>query len=257
MTRSERSVTKLALADARPIAHDEGMTKLQFNSPKQKLTLPLILLGTSLILSACGGGGTVIVDPPPPAPGSLIAGTVSPWTQGQTSKIAATSIPEISTTVKGTGDFDLLLPSSVMAGDLTDGSELANSCKVTTVTSGLKFAQVVDLAVGTKNPTYYTYSDYTNNVLSYKGWWYSNIDGTVKADKADCGVSLFIGTLNADLTLKKGWNVVNYVQDYNNFVVTLSTAEQTNDRMTWKANPVVSTQALHNHAANPWGLLSR
>ncbi|AWN23835.1 hypothetical protein DKM44_11855 [Deinococcus irradiatisoli] len=204
----------------------------------------------------------------PPTPTNtqptVISGVVTPWTQGQTGTIRPPLIPELSTTVDTTGNFNLPLPNvatmtSTYSGDLTDASVLKNSCTNGTVTAteGLKFAVIADLEVVGKNPTYYTYSSYENGKLSYKAWWFANKAGTITAD-ADCAVSVVVGRLKANLTLKAGWNIVNYVQDASssNFVYTLTTGTQTNAKMTWRPNPI-SSQSLqaHDRLANPWGLL--
>jgi len=233
-------------------------------SSLKKPAAALALLGTTLLLGACSGNGTV--NPPSSNPPTVISGTVKPWTQGQTNTISPPLFPELSTAVNTTGNFDLKLPTvstmtTTYANTLNNGSDLSTSCgSGVTVTAGLKYAIITDLAIGSISPTYYTYSSYQNGVLNYKGWWFANKAATITATNANCGVSEFFGQLTANLNLKAGWNVVNYTQTSANSTVSynLTTGTQTNARMTWQPNPI-STQSLQpqNRQGNPWGFMAR
>ena len=163
--------------------------------------------------------------------------------------------------VKSNGDFDLPLPTILGSNDLADGKKLKDNCTGTvSVTDGLKYGLFVDLAVGTRSKTYYTYSSNEGGVFKYKGWWLATKEGTITAKDAECTFeSGFIGKLTANVKLKEGWNIINYVQTGagGKFFYDISNGTQTNDRMTWQPY-IVSAQSLHSLSvqANPWGLLT-
>ena len=171
-----------------------------------------------------------------------------------------------STAVSANGNFDLGLPDaqtmttdSKYKGDLSDISSFFATCKGGTMSfpAGLQFTNIAGMFVDNQNPEYIDYSNYSGGVLSYKSWWFVNMDATITAD-TDC----LVGKIKANMNLKKGWNIVNYVDTYANNTVTsqLSLGTQTNARMTWRPKPTTNVaQSLRPQSNsvrdNPWGVI--
>ncbi len=127
------------------------------------------------------------------------------------------------------------------------------------ITPGLKIGVIVDMAVGNIKSTYYTYSSYQGGVLTYTGWWFANTDGTVTSTNANCGINAFIGKVTANLSLKAGWNIVNYTQTSSGsgLAYQVSTAAPDNNRRSWRPNPITnSSLSKLSRQANPWGFIN-
>ncbi|AZI42657.1 hypothetical protein EHF33_07755 [Deinococcus psychrotolerans] len=239
------------------------MTNLTLKQP----ALALALLGTSLVLGACGS--TTPVTPPAATTVNVISGTITPWIAGRTDTISSQRLNK-SATVNGTGNFDLGLPdaqttTSQYSGDLTDGSQLFFACSggTVSVTPNLKYTAISGLFLASQvKPEYFNYSAYSGTNFTYRTWWFVNKDATVTSNGADCAGEGVLGKITANLNLKQGWNIVEYARTGNSsgFAYNLSSVAPNNSRMSWRPNPNTDgSQSLslgsQSIQANPWSLV--
>lgn len=238
------------------------MTNLTLKQP----ALALALIGTSLVLGACG---VQTPTTPQTTTVNVISGTITPWSAGKTDTISSQRLNK-STAVDGTGNFDLGLPNtqtmttnSQYTGDLTDGSNLFLACSggAVNVTPGLKFTAISGLFLGSQaKPEYFNFSNYSGVNFTYRSWWFANINSAVTANGADCAGQGVLGKITANLSLKQGWNIVEYTRTgvSSGFAYNLAVVAPTNSRMSWRPNPNMdSSQSLNSQSiqANPWSLV--
>ncbi|WP_420595336.1 hypothetical protein [Deinococcus sp.] len=244
------------------------MTKLQMSTQKQKFTLPLLLLGTSLILSACGGGGTVAPEPeveqPIPDQPIAILGTLVPFTSGEANKIEQ-QLTGLTAPILSSGNFDLGLPvtgtmNSKYGTLLNEKDNTFGLCtEGFTITAPDGFKSIAFTTLNSlKGSTFVAENNsplFGSDAASYKAWWFATVDGTVTV-KANC---IGFGDIDQSLEFKKGWNVMDIMVTGSS--TTISRAEdQTPGRLTWKnikSAQALSAQALNPYIFNPWAALRK
>lgn len=204
-----------------------------------------LLLVLTLGLSACGGDPAPNPtpnpepNPNPPNPGQSgkILGQLKPWTTGDANKImpvnAAVATPQddFKADVTQDGKFDFSLPTAdnIKVNYATDPrafKELFFNCK------DFQLSGDQDLKVITLN-TLITdsgkeYHQKSNNVFLY--WWYANKDAKVKFSGKECFV---YGDVQNELTFKKGWNVIQRVEDNKLSKTNFKNIAQPTTRLDW------------------------
>lgn len=183
---------------------------------QKTLTLGLGLATVTILLSACGGPST----PEPTEQAGLISGQVQPMRATTTSVTPVNAAVEtpgrpFTTTVQANGNFDLNLPNSAKlnssyATDLKtvkasysycDKSLVPDATFTTNAPDDMKMLQINELRSNDARQLVAT----TNDGTTFREWWYVDRDIQLTFTGTNC---FFIGDINANLNLKKGWNVV-------------------------------------------------
>ena len=240
--------------------HAKGMTK------QQKVAFPLVLLGTSLFLSACGGGSVTVTPDPTPTPTqpTAILGTLSPFTAGSADKMEQ-QLTGITAPLASNGNFNLGLPKTA-----TMTSTYSNLLNTTDNTFGLCDAGYqITAPDGFKSIAFTTLDSLKGTTfvaenlsplpgstgVSYKAWWFANLAGDVNVN-ANC---IGFGKLNQSLTFVQGWNVMDITVTGSSTTISRA-ADQVPGRLTWKNKNAVqslSSQALNPYLFNPWAALRK
>ncbi|TSA88113.1 hypothetical protein FNU79_02495 [Deinococcus detaillensis] len=228
------------------------MTNLTLKQP----ALALALLGTSLVLGACGS--TTPVTPPATQP-TAVSGTLVPFTAGTADNVTSQQA-NLSSPLTATGNFDIALPdvatmNSTHAKDLNSADNTFGLCTGSPITAPSGFKSVAITTLISQKGATFVAENVAGSTVSYKGWWFANMAGTVTVN-ANC---IGFGNVNQSLTFKQGWNVMDFT--YNGTSTSIALApNQTPGRLTWKNKNAVqslSSQALNPYLFNPWAALNR
>ncbi|GAA4023472.1 hypothetical protein GCM10022631_42740 [Deinococcus rubellus] len=221
--------------------------------------MALALLGTTLLLGACG---SITVNPPPATQPTAISGMLVPFAAGSADTIQQ-QLTGLSAPIASNGNFDLGLPSTaIMNGTygnlLNDANSTFGLCTTNNVTAPSGFKSIAFTTLDSMKGMTFVAENLSplpsGNAVSYKAWWFATVAGTVTVNNTGC---IGFGSINQSLVFKQGWNVMDVTVNGANTTIALA-ANQTPGRLTWKnKNDVQSlaSQALNPYLFNPWAAL--
>ncbi|THF86162.1 hypothetical protein E7T09_13130 [Deinococcus sp. KSM4-11] len=217
-----------------------------------------LLTGLTALLAACGNTTVTITPTPKPTEvAGLIMGKITPFTAGDANSVAPDYL-KISAPVSTTGQFDLGLPkASVMNttynSDLVAIKDVFGSCTDPQITAPADMEVFpINYLTTDKNQRIISEPTAGSTPFTYRGWWYSNKEATVKFKGTQC---LLLGDTDTTLSFKLGWNLVLVSTDGNTATYTMSTQPTTH--VAWQPfnTTKMASLGLSPNVLTPWRVL--